>query len=103
MTATVLSVVLAILFLPTFILASPVPNNNRLEFPCFDRRGLLCRVPVVNKILCPRQGPSGQSVDTPLGRAGGTWDPSGAMKFTVRYGSAARWGPSSVATAWQFP
>lgn len=99
------SFALAILFLPTFIFASPVPIgfNGRLVFPCFDQRGLLCRVPVIDKFLCFRRGSSGQSVDTPLGKAKGSLDTSGATRFPVKYGSAARWGPSSMATTWQLP
>ncbi|KJA27151.1 hypothetical protein HYPSUDRAFT_35727 [Hypholoma sublateritium FD-334 SS-4] len=40
---------------------------------------------------------------TPLGIAVGVLDPDGAYRFPVKYGSAARWQPSTVATSWGLP
>src|ERR1700729_895559 len=90
----------SLLLVSTSTLASPVPSSKSgaLKFPTFDPSGLLCQLPIINKLLCPRQGGTlGPSVNTPLGTANGVLDSSGAMRFVVRYGSAQRWGPSSVA------
>jgi hypothetical protein len=99
-----ISFVLALFLLSVSVLASPLPSEfGPLKLPTFRHRGLLCHVPVIDKFLCPCQGPSVPSIDTPLGRANGILDPSGAMRFPVKYASAPRWGPSSMATTWQLP
>lgn len=43
------------------------------------------------------------TVKTPLGTASGTQDPAGTYRFPVKYGSANRWAPSTVATKWALP
>ncbi|OAX40276.1 alpha/beta-hydrolase [Rhizopogon vinicolor AM-OR11-026] len=53
--------------------------------------------------LCLQEGLSAISVDTPLGAAQGVVDVSGTNRFVVKYASADRWSPSSVATAWELP
>lgn len=40
---------------------------------------------------------------TPLGLANGVSDTGGALRFSVKYASSSRWGPSSVATTWSYP
>lgn len=85
-------------------LASPVPSKSlRLRLLPLNKRGLLCQIPVINKILCAQKGTSAISINTPIGAAKGVVDPAGAVRFAVKYGSAARWGTSSVATTWQLP
>ncbi|TFY71877.1 hypothetical protein EVG20_g1138 [Dentipellis fragilis] len=96
------------LVLASAAVATPVPGENfrggkGLAFPPVDPRGLLCHLPIIKKILCPRQTPSGPSVKTPLGTALGSQASNGASKFSVKYGSAQRWQDPSVATAWELP
>lgn len=69
--------------------------------------------PVVHSLVVPYQLPSSDSelcsssavltVRTPLGTASGTRDPAGAFKFPVKYASANRWAPSTVAATWALP
>ncbi|OBZ69107.1 Para-nitrobenzyl esterase [Grifola frondosa] len=81
---------------PTKIPAPPVPPTVP--------KGLLCSMPYwILKGLCPRQGSSTLTVDTPLGTAHGTSDGSDAVRFAVKYGSANRWQPSAVVSTWQLP
>jgi hypothetical protein len=40
---------------------------------------------------------------TPLGPAAGLVDESGVVRYSVRYGSADRWSPSSASTQWTPP
>ncbi|TFK42464.1 Alpha/Beta hydrolase protein [Crucibulum laeve] len=40
---------------------------------------------------------------TVLGTANGVLDPAGAYRFTVKYGSASRWAPSTVVSSWGLP
>ncbi|ETW86173.1 Carboxylesterase [Heterobasidion irregulare TC 32-1] len=103
-----LTAVLVTLLLVSSTVTSPVPSQtfsvgDRLPFPPFDPRGLLCHLPIIKKALCPRQAPSGLSVKTPIGIALGTTLSSGAARFSVKYGSAQRWQLSSVASDWELP
>jgi hypothetical protein len=94
--------VCSVLLVSTSTLASPLSPIK--PGPLFDPSGLLCNLPIVNKILCPRQGGTpGPSVKTPLGVATGVLDSSGAMRFSVKYGSAQRWAASSMVKTWQLP
>ena len=103
-----LTAVLVTLLLVSSTVTSPVPSQtfsvgDRLPFPPFDPRGLLCHLPIIKKALCPRQAPSGPSVKTPIGIALGTTLSSGAARFAVKYGSAQSWQLSSVASDWELP
>ncbi|RDB21195.1 cAMP-regulated D2 protein [Hypsizygus marmoreus] len=82
--------------------ASPLPNE-RLQFPKFDPKQLLCQLPIIKKFLCPRTGNGALNVETPVGLARGTADPSGANRFTVKYATANRWAPSTLASTWGLP
>lgn len=82
--------------------ASPLPND-RLQFPKVDPKELLCQLPIVKKYLCPRTGAGALNVQTVIGIAHGTQDPTGASRFTVKYASANRWAPSTVASTWSLP
>ncbi|KAJ7217137.1 Alpha/Beta hydrolase protein [Mycena pura] len=66
--------------------------------------GLLCKLPLLEKICTRVMSPSAQ-VSTPIGVAQGVSDGSGsgAHRFAVRYASAARWASSKVVTKWEFP
>ncbi|KIM79571.1 hypothetical protein PILCRDRAFT_98075 [Piloderma croceum F 1598] len=92
----------SLLLVSTSTLASPLVPVQPGQF--FNPSGLLCNLPIVNKILCPRQdGTLGLSVKTPLGVARGVSDASGAMRFSVKYAAAQRWAASSMAKTWQLP
>ncbi|TFY76542.1 hypothetical protein EWM64_g7471, partial [Hericium alpestre] len=85
-------------------LAYPTPSHGRgLAFPPLDPRGLLCHLPIVKRVLCPRQSPSGPSVQTPIGTALGTEASAGGTRFAVKYASAQRWQDSTMATKWELP
>lgn len=95
------SVVFSLLFVSAAC-ASPLPTE-RLQFPHVKPTDLLCQLPIVKKILCPPVGQAALNVQTLVGTARGTTDPSGARRFTVKYASASRWAPSTVASAWNLP
>ncbi|EGN95639.1 hypothetical protein SERLA73DRAFT_95197 [Serpula lacrymans var. lacrymans S7.3] len=84
--------------------ASPLRNPDpRLSFPPLSPTSLLCDIPFVKAFLCPRDGSLGLSVNTPLGTAQGTVDVPNVNRYAVRYASADRWAPSTVATTWELP
>ncbi|TFK54644.1 alpha/beta-hydrolase [Heliocybe sulcata] len=88
--------------------ASPVPSTNGIKFPPLPfppitPKGLLCQLPIVKDFVCPRQTSSSLSVNTPIGAAKGTSDTAGANRFVVKYASANRWQPSTMATTWALP
>lgn len=43
------------------------------------------------------------TLKTPLGTASGIRHPAGAYRFPVKYASANRWAPSTVAATWALP
>ncbi|KAG6898273.1 hypothetical protein C0992_000718 [Termitomyces sp. T32_za158] len=95
-------------FLPALLItgacATPLPGDfQALRFPSVDPKELLCQLPILKKFLCPRSGNSSLYVKTPLGLALGTPDDSGARRFIVKYASASRWAPSTVASTWTLP
>lgn len=62
-----------------------------------------CKVsPDVKRDSCALVNGNNVVITTPLGPASGTVD-NNAYRFTVRYGSAPRWGSSSVVSTWQLP
>ncbi|PCH37718.1 alpha/beta-hydrolase [Wolfiporia cocos MD-104 SS10] len=96
---------------PTWAL--PLVSRSKipeLKFPPVVSGNVFCNVPIpiIQAVLCPRDTSASSastttSVSTPLGTAEGAADTSGVTRFAVRYGSADRWQPSSVVTAWEFP
>ena len=103
-TMVVLSLFVSLLLAATTF-GAPV---SRVSFPPIPStsRGLLCGLPLpplIKKLLCPpTNSGSDVVVNTPLGAAHGVVD-TNAVRFAVKYGSAARWQPSSVVTSWQLP
>ncbi|EMD38209.1 hypothetical protein CERSUDRAFT_113358 [Gelatoporia subvermispora B] len=98
------------LLLASSIWALPAPPHglpSPLKLPLPEpNHNLFCIVPfpVVQKLLCPRQGTSSPTtVSTPLGTAQGASDSDGAARFSVKYGSASRWQESSVVSSWALP
>lgn len=80
-------------------------------------QGIVCRMdlfsiftficfffPVAHTLVAPYSNLySVVNVETPLGTASGTLDPAGACRFPVKYASANRWAPSTVAAVWALP
>ncbi|KAJ3556644.1 hypothetical protein NM688_g1915 [Phlebia brevispora] len=89
------------------VTASCVPVRPHVPFPPIPitPKGLLCGlpIPIVQKLLCPRQGSTDPVVNTPLGTAHGVTGAENANRFAVKYATAARWQPSSIATSWELP
>jgi hypothetical protein len=88
------------------VVASPLlqgHSENRLHFPSVDPSKLLCQLPIIKKFLCPHTGSDALSLDTALGTAIGTSDPSGATRFVVKYANANRWAPSTLVSNWGLP
>ena len=92
------------LLLASTSLAAPARHDSWPPIPV-TAKGLLCRlpIPVVQRVLCPRQGDSDPTVNTPIGAAHGVVGDNNVARYAVRYGQAARWQPSSAVTSWQFP
>lgn len=96
---------LASTLLALFVLSSSavaVPVQPLIVAP-FDPSKILCQLPILKKYLCPLAGTAALNRSTPLGTARGTTDVDGAYRFPVRYASAPRWSPSTVAAAWNLP
>src|SRR5260221_1652490 len=97
-------VALVALFLPIF--AVPTQSNRALTdaivVPRINPLKFFCGFLPLPPSLCPSQGTYLDRI-TPLGIARGVLDPIGAFRFTVRYGKAPRWQPSSVVTSWDLP
>ena len=64
---------------------------------------LLLPVACALVVPCPSNISAVFTVKTPLGTASGTPDPAGTYRFPVKYASASRWAPSTVAAAWALP
>ncbi|KAG6814563.1 hypothetical protein H0H92_000091 [Tricholoma furcatifolium] len=91
-------------FLAHAACATPLPDEvEALKVPPANPNDLLCQLPILKKILCPRSGNSSLSVETSLGLALGTPDVSGVRRFIVKYANANRWAHSSVVTEWNLP
>ena len=76
-----------------------------VTMPPYNWKTEICKLsPKIAKALCPRQTAGGtNSVKTPIGTAQGASDDAGATRFAVKYASASRWQPSTVATTWELP
>ncbi|KAL0946816.1 hypothetical protein HGRIS_012985 [Hohenbuehelia grisea] len=93
-----------LLFTAARVDASPVRRTSiHFQFPPVNTNRLLCKIPVIRQILCPRGGSNPLNVQTPIGQASGTLDVDGAIRFSVKYASAARWQPSTQVNTWAFP
>ncbi|KAI0672899.1 alpha/beta-hydrolase [Trametes maxima] len=92
------------LLLASWAAAHPV-RPSPINFPPYRVKSELCKLsPWLAKILCPRDvTANGATVSTPIGTAQGTSDDAGATRFSVKYASATRWQPSTVATKWELP
>jgi hypothetical protein len=98
-------VALSLLFsslLLSSVSATPL-TNKPLRIPTIDPKDVLCQLPILKKFLCPPIGQAALNVQTAVGVARGTSDPTGASRFTVKYATANRWAYSTVASAWNLP
>ena len=97
----------SIILIVTPTLATPLfhRDGDLVSFPPFVHRGILCDlpIPIVQKILCPRQGTPSLTVNTPIGTAHGAADGSNAIRFAAKYANAQRWQDSSVVSTWTLP
>ncbi|KAH9928173.1 Alpha/Beta hydrolase protein [Fomitopsis serialis] len=105
-----LALVASLLALSSQAAAVPVGASRTsiadLKFPSIPEGAWWCEYspPWLQKLLCSRSlSTSSTSVSTPFGTAEGVVDTSGVVRFTVKYGTANRWQPSSVAMAWDLP
>jgi carboxylesterase type B len=98
------SLFMALALVPSSLGAPTSTQANPFKIPSGNPLAILCKLPVIGNLLCPKQsGSSTLSVSTPIGTAHGTLDSSGVTRFAVRYASAERWAESSVATTWELP
>lgn len=97
--------ILSPLLLGSLSRASPVSPTVLKSLPSIVFKSWFCHLVHSTLVyeLCLQEGSTGTSVNTPLGVAQGVVDVSGVNKFVVKYASAERWSPSSVATAWELP
>ncbi|KAH9857214.1 alpha/beta-hydrolase [Lenzites betulinus] len=94
------------LAIPLLLVSSAVAYPiTAVHAPAYRWKTALCKLsPGIAKVLCPRQSPSNSvDVSTPIGTAKGTADSGGATRFAVKYASATRWQPSTLATQWELP
>ncbi|KAJ3515728.1 hypothetical protein NLJ89_g1571 [Agrocybe chaxingu] len=89
----------AALFAPS-VTAAPA---QAFSVPHVDPTKFLCQLPILKKWVCPLKGTAALNRHTPCGTASGIQDPQGAYRFVVKYGNAARWAPSTVASTWTLP
>lgn len=93
----------------SLVLAGPVPSqeqNTRLWQPNLDGSWAnLCKyLPQSLKSFCSRDGVMQcPTTYTPFGPANGVVNSPFVNRFVVKYASAQRWQPSTMATAWQLP
>lgn len=97
--------VLSSLLLASPSQASPLPPSILKSLPSIDLKSWFCHLvhATLASELCLQEGSTGESVTTSIGIAQGVLDVSGVNRFVVKYASADRWSPSSVATAWELP
>ncbi|KAL4067786.1 Alpha/Beta hydrolase protein [Scleroderma yunnanense] len=93
-------------FLTSLVLASPVPpqdQDTQLWGPSLNRvrsNYLTC----TPKFLSPPGAiTQGLTIHTPLGPAYGVINTPSVNRFVVKYASAQRWQPSTLATTWELP
>ncbi|KAI6045597.1 Alpha/Beta hydrolase protein [Pisolithus marmoratus] len=93
----------------SLVLAGPVPSqeqNTRLFSPSFNGfwANICSYLPHSVKIFCARDGDTQcPTTPTPFGSANGVVNTPFVNRFVVRYASAQRWQPSTMATTWQLP
>lgn len=93
----------AALLLPAVVALPTQPSGSGIVPPLGDPKRILCQLPILKKFLCPSATNVVVSKTTVLGSAPGVMDSDGALRFSVKYASAARWQPSTVVTSWNLP
>jgi hypothetical protein len=81
-------------------LAAPAHVDNTRSLSLFPRYDL-CDIPLISYFAC--NGNAVQLVTTPMGLARGVQAAAGAVKFTIKYATAARFQPPVMATSWALP
>jgi len=61
----------------------------------------ICSIPIISSMVCKND--EVQLVYTPMGLARGVQTTRGAVRFSVRYATAARFRPPVLATSWTLP
>ena len=61
----------------------------------------ICSIPIISSFVCRNN--EVQLVYTPMGLARGVQTTPGAVKFSVKYATAARFQPPVLATSWTLP
>jgi hypothetical protein len=77
--------------------AIPVDHARSLLLPRLN----LCNIPPLSCFACKND--EVQLLTTPMGLARGVQTTAGAVKFTVKYATAARFRPPVLATSWILP
>lgn len=90
------------LALPLLTAAAPLEARHDSLFTSLIRRFDLCRLPIISAFTCD-SGAEVQLVATPLGLARGIQTTPGAVRFSVKYATATRFGPPHIATSWALP
>jgi hypothetical protein len=99
---------LASLILVSSAIASPVrriTSDRKIVAPTLTTGlgSLLCDIPIISNLLCSGTASSNPATRTLIGKATGATDIDGVTRYAVKYGSASRWGESSVMTTWEYP
>ena len=84
----------------SFALAIPTYVHDARSLPHVPRLNL-CNLPVISSFMCKNN--EVQLVATPMGLARGVQTTAGAVRFSVKYATAARFQPPVMATSWILP
>lgn len=84
----------------SFALAIPTHVHNARSLPHVSPRNI-CNLPLISSFVCKNN--EVQLVVTPLGLARGVQTTAGAVKFPVKYATAARFKPPVLSTSWVLP
>ena len=84
----------------SFTLAIPAYVHNTRSLPHVPRLNL-CNIPSISSFVCKNN--EVQLVATPMGLARGVQTTAGAVRFSVKYATAARFQPPVLATSWTLP
>jgi len=82
------------------VLAIPTHVHNARSESLVPRLNL-CNLPPISAFLCKNN--EVQLVATPMGLARGVQTTTGAVRFSVKYATAARFRPPVLATSWTLP
>ena len=81
-------------------LALPTHVHNARSLSLVPRF-YICSIPIISSFVCKNN--EVQLVYTPMGLARGVQTTAGAVRFPVKYATAARFQPPVLATSWTLP